>query len=215
MGCRKKARSSRPTVTSTTRHRRGPTKIRGRGKHTIRYSNVDAELRLWVDDQRIAFDGPTTYAPRRREIDRWRPWKTPVTWCRSASATRRPHGRAERLRVLRDVYYVATDGGRPHGVRESGTERRHPRNTERPKHSGQRRSYSAIVAHLKTTTTPDPISSFRWATTARRVPMLACGGDHFFERDMLIGRALLIYWPHPWYRPIPYLPNVKRMRLIH
>ena len=39
--------------------------------------------------------------------------------------------------------------------------------------------------------------------------------EHFFGREMLIGRALLIYWPHPWYRPIPYMPNVKRMRLIH
>jgi hypothetical protein len=35
------------------------------------------------------------------------------------------------------------------------------------------------------------------------------------HRDLLIGKALLIYWPHPWYRPIPYFPNFKRMRLIH
>ncbi len=39
--------------------------------------------------------------------------------------------------------------------------------------------------------------------------------EHYFSRDLLIGKALLIYWPHPWYRPIPYMPNLKRMRLIH
>ena len=38
---------------------------------------------------------------------------------------------------------------------------------------------------------------------------------NFVQRDLLIGKALLIYWPHPWYRPIPYFPNFKRMRLIH
>ncbi len=40
--------------------------------------------------------------------------------------------------------------------------------------------------------------------------------EHFrASATLLIGKALLIYWPHPWYRPIPYLPNFKRMRLIH
>jgi len=40
-------------------------------------------------------------------------------------------------------------------------------------------------------------------------------GHNYFERELLIGRAVLIYWPHPWYRPIPYFPNFERMRLIH
>jgi signal peptidase I len=30
----------------------------------------------------------------------------------------------------------------------------------------------------------------------------------------MIGKALLIYWPHAWNRPIPFLPNFRRMQLI-
>ena len=36
--------------------------------------------------------------------------------------------------------------------------------------------------------------------------------DHnYVERDLLIGKALLIYWPHTWNRPIPFTPNFRRM----
>jgi signal peptidase I len=36
----------------------------------------------------------------------------------------------------------------------------------------------------------------------------------YVERDLLIGKALLIYWPHAWNRPIPFTPNFKRMGVI-
>jgi signal peptidase I len=36
--------------------------------------------------------------------------------------------------------------------------------------------------------------------------------DHnYVERDLLIGKALLIYWPHTWNRPIPFTPNFTKM----
>jgi len=38
--------------------------------------------------------------------------------------------------------------------------------------------------------------------------------DPFVKRDLLTGKALLIYWPHAWRRPIPFLPNFRRMGLI-
>jgi signal peptidase I len=34
---------------------------------------------------------------------------------------------------------------------------------------------------------------------------------HYVERDLLIGKALLIYWPHTWNRPIPFTPNFPKM----
>ena len=34
---------------------------------------------------------------------------------------------------------------------------------------------------------------------------------HYVERDLLIGKALLIYWPHTWNRPVPFTPNLSRM----
>jgi signal peptidase I len=34
------------------------------------------------------------------------------------------------------------------------------------------------------------------------------------RRDLLTGKALVIYWPHSWRRPIPFFPNFQRMGLI-
>jgi len=36
-----------------------------------------------------------------------------------------------------------------------------------------------------------------------------------FHRDLLVGEALMIYWPHPWrVGSLPIIPHFKRMRLI-
>lgn len=46
------------------------------------------------------------------------------------------------------------------------------------------------------------------------------------ERDLLIGKALFVYWPHPWETPIsfripgtsiefPFYPNFSAFRRIH
>ena len=47
------------------------------------------------------------------------------------------------------------------------------------------------------------------------------GPDHCVPRDLLIGKALFIYWPHSWDRlpyvnsiPFPYFPNFSRMGLV-
>lgn len=36
----------------------------------------------------------------------------------------------------------------------------------------------------------------------------------YVPRDLLVGKALAIFWPHPWRSPIPFTPNFQRMRLI-
>jgi signal peptidase I len=36
----------------------------------------------------------------------------------------------------------------------------------------------------------------------------------FVPRRLLIGRAVMVFWPHVWWRPIPFLPNFERMGLI-
>jgi signal peptidase I len=40
------------------------------------------------------------------------------------------------------------------------------------------------------------------------------GGPPHVEGDMLIGRALFVYWPHSKNKPIPYFPNFERMKFI-
>jgi signal peptidase I len=31
---------------------------------------------------------------------------------------------------------------------------------------------------------------------------------------LLIGRAVMVFWPHYWNAPVPFVPNVQRMSLI-
>ena len=38
--------------------------------------------------------------------------------------------------------------------------------------------------------------------------------DSYVPRDLLVGKALLVFWPHSWNSPVPLLPNFKRMKLI-
>ncbi len=37
---------------------------------------------------------------------------------------------------------------------------------------------------------------------------------HCVSRNLLIGRAIMVFWPHVWMEPIPYLPNFERIGLI-
>ena len=36
----------------------------------------------------------------------------------------------------------------------------------------------------------------------------------YVPRDLLVGKALLVFWPHPWNTPVPFTPNFDRFRLI-
>ena len=45
-------------------------------------------------------------------------------------------------------------------------------------------------------------AAYRWANAS------------YVPRDLLVGKALAIFWPHPWRTPLPFTPNFQRMRLI-
>ena len=39
-------------------------------------------------------------------------------------------------------------------------------------------------------------------------------GRKFVEERYLLGKALLVFFPHPWNTPVPFTPNIQRMGLI-
>ncbi len=211
---------------------RAITKVRGPGTYDLRFSNCDDQLLLWINDRVVEFDGPTTYLPA---------FDVQPKWSEQDPGDLEPVGigaqgvdlKVERLRVLRDVYYVAAsyeihsddDYDESFGFYQSEQERR--------------------LRYIRDTLA-DPKS---WATTplfqSRRAVEFKMGEDQFFplgdnspqsrdarlwsqlpglggepypkayvSRDLLIGKALVIYWPHAWRRPVPFLPNFSRMGLI-
>ena len=199
------------------------TPVRAGGSYQVRFSNCDDQLLLWIDDQVIEFDGPTTYRPKKN--------LRPV-WNEQDPGDLEPAGigaegvglRVKRLRLLRDVYYLASTYKQPYSQND----------------------YDLISEADILIDLGNPRC---WATTdvfdrRRKDVQFEMGADEFFpmgdnspesrdarvwsdfdrngdpdpppyvKRDLLIGKALLIYWPHAWRRPIPFWPNFGRMGLI-
>ncbi|MEQ8789078.1 MAG: signal peptidase I [Pirellulaceae bacterium] len=201
--------------------------LKGAGTYQVRFANVDNELVLWVNDQPITFDGPTTFVPSGQTRPVWSP-EDPGDLAPVGIGVRGAALKLTRIRVLRDVYYIAvwSDGYR--------TEWENIPQEYRPNY----RDEAEIPPILR--------SPEQWATTelfARRNELLlpeggplngdpAQGqlqflplGDNspqssdarmwlhgpYVEEDMLLGKALFIYWPHPWHG---FVPNFSQMGFI-
>ena len=39
-------------------------------------------------------------------------------------------------------------------------------------------------------------------------------GHNYVDQKYLLGKALLVFWPHTWNTPVPFTPNFSRMGLI-
>jgi signal peptidase I len=200
------------------------TGVRGAGKHDIIFSNCDDELRLWVDGRVVAFDGPTAYPdfgnkrPDRGDL-------APVGVASRGAAVRISH-----LRVLRDIYYIAMPGdpgnpGAPGGPPENDL-RFDPGRALPDEPMGPLPSQRYIEFGLES----QPPEADRFFVLGDNSPMSADGRlwrpnngcEYYVSRDLLIGKALFIYWPHSWHEiptpwfnvPFPYFPNFGRMGLV-
>ena len=190
----------------------GQTRVRGGGVYHVRFANVDSELRLWVNGTRVQFEGPTTYAA----ADRLRPVTTeadPGDLAPLGIGSRAASLEVHRLRVYRDIYYVATDGSKANEYRAPYSDAMILKILQTPSQWSKTPLFDQRGEFIQTMG-PDqffPMGDNSPQSSDARM----WTGHNYFERELLIGRAVLIYWPHPWYRPIPYFPNFERMRLIH
>lgn len=189
---------------------RGRTKVRGRGKWTLLFANVDDELSLFVDGRRIPFDKPTTWTRSIDEVPLNRPTRGPVEPGADDPSDLAPVGitvagadmRVGRLRVLRDTYYIgAIDvGARPGEILEED--------------------------RLEFDLDADQFFVLGDNSAASKDSRLWLEGHHV-DRNLLIGRALAIFWPHAvpasWSVPVkiggvelrlPSWPNFGRMRFV-
>lgn len=202
------------------------TAVRGAGDYRLRFANVDDQLFLWVDDTAVTFDGPTTFASPEDQIPRWTP-EDPGDFMPAGIGARGATAHVSRLRLHRDVYYLAIS------VQDEGY-----------RHSDYAPGYNRqqvldILSQPSTWATTDLFSSRRHVT-------FTMGRDQFFplgdnspqskdarlwswplndgtldpppavDRELLIGKAVYVYWPHAWRGPwgLP-IPNYQRMGFIH
>ena len=203
------------------------TTIKGPGSYRLRLSNCDHEVLLWVNGSVVKFDGPTTYDTGELANPVWTPTDfgdlEPAGIGARACAVK-----LSQLRIFRDKYYIALDerSGDNDYTQEFYCEKTF--GNPSPDYLEQIARIQDILAD------PD-----KWSSTglfeSRRDAQFQLEKDHFFpmgdnsphsydarlwntpqsvKRDLLIGKALMIYWPHTWNRPVPFTPNFSRMGRI-
>ena len=197
------------------------TKVRGPGSYDIRFANVDNELRLWVNGSVCEFDEPTTYP-----VD---PDARPVTSADDPGdlspvgiGLKDAEVRLQNLKILRDIYYIAANMNSV-GQNEYMVEniRDIVRQLKDPKSWNQRGNIfdrrNEVIFEMK----EDQFFPLGDNSPYSRDGRL-WGREHWVERDLLIGKAILIYWPHALRMSVPFsdksipaFPNFKRMGLIH
>lgn len=175
------------------------TPVRGAGDYHLQFANIDDELLLWVDGKLVEFDGKFeplgNYVPTREDL-------TPVRL-----GSRGAEVRFSDLQVLRDVYYTANSSDHPS-----------PEFFRDP--SQWNRLESTFVLRYEL----GPDQYFMLGDNSPRSAdgrsWQAKGGDseYYVRRDLFIGKAVFIYWPHAWrIWPslwAPFYPNVKRMEFV-
>ena len=191
------------------------TALRGSGSYDIRMANVDDEIWVWIDNRRVAFSSPTTYDGPQNPRPQWSP-KEYGDLAPAGVGSQGVEVDVEWLKVLRDKYYISTRGG--------------------PSMDQQYPNYVNPAEVIATFSDPSQWSTsdlFDW--DAAGTVKFEMGDNHFFplgdnspqskdarlwegdpfvDGKLLTGKAMMIYWPHAWNRPVPFLPNVKRMGFI-
>ncbi len=185
------------------------TRLRGAGTYRLRFANCDDKLYVWVQDRFVEFDLPTRY----HGLDNDSPTEADL---RPASVGSRGCAmRVTDLRILRDVYYIAVTSRNRMAATDDF------RSSDAPDMWVPQSDRREVVFHMD----EDQFfmlgdNSLRskdgrlWAEPGPEGP------DHHVDREALIGKAILIYWPHSWHRipgtpiPFPFFPNFARMGFV-
>jgi hypothetical protein len=191
------------------------TAVRGQGRHKILFSNCDNQLRLWVDGELITFDRETTYP----DLGNVRPDaadRAPVGIASAGAAVRIDH-----LRVLRDIYYVADIATEPWRGRCWNVEKHDLWYSPARAVPDQAQRPLSMPTHVDFVLDKNQFFAMGDNSPKSKDGRLWGPDRYWVPRDLLIGKALLIYWPHSWDRlpyfnrvPCPYFPNFARMGLV-
>ena len=200
------------------------TKLTGPGKYRIFYANVDDEIRLSINKKFVEFDA-ATFARNERVM----PTSFPNDKSNLGDAepisigSRNASVAITRLKVLRDIYYTSPENHDKYLIEnETGAS-----STEFEKiwewfDNPSSWSSQSAIKFFESRFRDDPyvynLEENQFLPMGDNSPASLDGrvwdGPKFVDRDMLIGRALFIYWPHSLNSPIKYFPNFKKMKFI-
>jgi signal peptidase I len=206
------------------------------GKYRVALANFDDQLRLWIDGELVEFAGTTEYDADAAfgSRDRIIPQTGDNDLGDLAPAGIGARGTklsVTRLQVWRDIYYVADSWERtrmPDGI---VTDFHRPFDSSLLKlpvepSLWQRFDERQMVEFplgkdqffVMGDNSPESSDARLWYGGDRRSG--GRPGGTYLERQLLIGKALCVYWPHSWNRipgtpiPFPLFPNFEDMRLV-
>jgi signal peptidase I len=211
-------------------HPRAQTSIRGGGTHQVIFANIDQQLRLWVDGLVVSFDGKSDgvdYPPLKNDIPRTTA-DDPLDLAPAGVGSQGAGLAVRHLKLWRDLYYIAARG------------RFGPLADYDGNHTLASLNYAELYdfwSDPEQWSLPDGRSPFdqrrqmQFPLAADQFFMLGDNspassdarlwdGEKFVARELLIGQAMFIFWPHSFHHipgtgiPFPFFPNFARMGLI-
>ncbi len=224
------------------------TSVRAGTRHSIRFSNCDDQLLLWVDGSLVEFDSPTTFnsLPMRSDAENYPQYLTthPLDAAPAGIAVRGGQATIRHLRIDRDKYYIATQdsdsamsdydmnelwklaGNRGVTLREIQKVFEMPEMWSEFIGWSSRRRVSFVLEEDQFfpmgDNSPESLDARCWAGWKAQIPLprgvnedaWIWSDKSYVPRDLLVGKALVVFWPHSWNSPVPFMPNFKRMKLI-
>lgn len=196
-------------------HGTAVTSVRGKGSWKILFANVDDEISLAVNGRRVSTEGETTW--RRNPVDAVdaspsvissRPGDTRSDDLAPAGITVTGGSvRVADMAILRDIYYISSSLDRALRGHED----------EDPFVDYDLLEDQFFVLGDNSSASRDCRA---WGTP--EAPL------HHVDRRLLVGRALVVWWPHAvptswnvkmgercgWELRLPFLPNFARMRFV-
>jgi signal peptidase I len=226
------------SISGTDFERVGETPVT-HGAHEVLFANVDNQLLLWVDGKLIEFDAPTAFEPLGNTIP------TEADLSPVGIASTGADVQVGNIKVLRDIYYIAVGPLKHYNERSglicdyilSSAYLGHPNSENRPYVPSRVRHFLSTPSIWPQAFSESNMRAAYFPLAEDQFMMLGDNSPaskdarlwndtpdpkYYVDRDLLIGKALFVYWPHSWDAiwigdkklPFPFFPNVKRMRLV-
>lgn len=178
----------------------------------LRFANVDDALYLWYDDKLVEFDSATQYDSMDNSLP------TPEDLRPVRIGLEGVAGRVERLKLFRDIYYIAAtnpvinyitdfhDGMLPYNEAIAQDMEDFYRNPARWGVFADRRCVDFNLEQDQFFAMGDNCTHSEDSRLWGRD-----GVEFYVHRDLLIGKAQFVFWPHPFNG---FIPNTSDMRRI-
>ena len=198
------------------------------GNNEVLMVNADDQIHLWVNGSLVEFDA-STYRRAGMPMPKYSP-EDPGDAEPVAIGARNLSMSVSRLKVVRDIYYSSVNGDRPTGTIDNEAGKSYDLIRRIVTDPTKWDSEEALEVFSSRRNQTKPMFTLRTGEGGNRdkdqfLPMgdnstrsldarVWPGPNRYFERDMLIGRAIYVYWPHTLNEPVPFFPNFGKMKFI-